>query len=167
MSLKNSLPIFVLTFKLEGGLNQITFLFWFRFVFWDGFSNFSCVWYPLFLSAVLYSILALVNSVSSQDKLEIRLLVIYGTCLIIDGGWLGFECMYRSVYLVFWKENIFLYLDWRIYIKNLSQWDLYQFWQTVLHPPICWLCLFWICQVLGHCLCVLWLAHRLYIILHC
>ena len=62
MSLKNSLPMFVLTFKLKGGLNQITFLsflFQFRLVFWDGFWNFSVVWYPLFLSAVSYVILAL------------------------------------------------------------------------------------------------------------
>ena len=86
MSLKNSLPMFVLTFKLKGGLNQITFLFRFRLVFWDVFSNFSVAWYPLFLSAVSYVILALLNSVSSQDKLEMRLLVIDGNCLMIDGG---------------------------------------------------------------------------------
>ena len=86
MSLKNSLPMFVLTFKLKGGLNQITFLFRFRLVFWDVFSNFSVAWYPLFLSAVSYVILALLNSVSSQDKLEMRLLVMDGNCLTNDSG---------------------------------------------------------------------------------
>ena len=86
MSLKNSLPMFVLTFKLKGGLNQITFLFRFRLVFWDVFSNFSVAWYPLFLSAVSYVILALLNSFLSQDKPEMRLLVINGNYLMIGGG---------------------------------------------------------------------------------
>ena len=74
-SLKNSLPMFVETFKLKSGLNQITFLLRFRLAFWDGFSNFSFVWYPLFLSAVSYVILALLNSVSSQEKFEMHLLI--------------------------------------------------------------------------------------------
>ena len=45
MSLNNYLPMFVLTFKLKGGLNQIIFLFRFHLVFWDGFSNFSVACY--------------------------------------------------------------------------------------------------------------------------
>ena len=97
------LAIFVLTFKLKGGLNHITFLFRFRFVFLDGFSNFSVVWYPLFLKAVSYVILALLNSVLSQGKFEMCLLVIDGNYLIIDGGWLDFECIYRSVLFGFLK----------------------------------------------------------------
>ena len=111
ISLKNSLPIFVLTFKLKGGLNQITFLFRFRLVFWDVFSNFSVAWYPLFLSAVSYVILALLNSISSQDKLEMRLLVIDGNCLMIDGGWLDFEGIYRGVLFGFLKGKYFPYLN--------------------------------------------------------
>ena len=103
MSLQNSLPIFVLTFKLKGGLNQITFLFRFRLVYLDGFSNFSVAWYPLFLSAVSYVILALLNSVLSQYKHEMQLLVIDGSCLIIDGGWLDFESIYRGVLFSFLK----------------------------------------------------------------
>ena len=99
--------MFVLTFKLKGGLNQITFLFRFRLVFWDVFSNFSVAWYPLFLSAVSYVILALLNSVSSQDRLEMRLLVIDGNCLMIDGGWLDFECIYRGVLFGFLKGKYF------------------------------------------------------------
>ena len=94
ITLKNSLPMFILTFKLKGGLNQITFLFRFQLVFWDVFSNFSFAWYPLFLSAVSYLILALLNSVSSQDKLEMRLLVIDGNSFMTDGGWMDFECIY-------------------------------------------------------------------------
>ena len=94
MSLKNSLPMFVLTFKVKRGLNQVTFLYRFPIVFWDGFSNFSAAWYPLFLSAISYVILALLNSVLSQDRLEIRLLVIDGNYLMIDCGWLDFECIY-------------------------------------------------------------------------
>ena len=103
MSLKNSLPIFVLTFKLKGGLNQITSLFRFRLVFLDGFSNFSVAWYPLLLGAFSYVILALLNSVLSQYKHEMRLLVIDGSCLIIDGGWLDFESIYRGVLFSFLK----------------------------------------------------------------
>ena len=93
----NSLPMFVLTFKLRGRLNQITFLFRFRLVLWNGFSNFIVAWYPhKILSAVSYVILALLSSVSSQDKLEMRFLVIDGNCLMIDGGWLDFECIYTG-----------------------------------------------------------------------
>ena len=128
MSLKNSLPMFVLTFKLKGGLNKITFLFRFRLVFLDGFSNFSVAWYPLFLSAVSCVILALSNPVSSQDKLEMRLLVIDSNCLMIDGGWLDFECIYRGVLVGFLKGKYFLYLNWRRHLKNLSQWGSYQLW---------------------------------------
>ena len=95
--------MFAFTFKLKGELNQVTFLFQFRLVFWDGFSNFSAAWYQPFLSAVSYVILALLNSVSSQDKLEMRLLLIDGNCLMIDGGWLDFECIYRGVLFGFLK----------------------------------------------------------------
>ena len=64
MSLKNSFPMFIITFKMKGGLNQITFLFRFHVVFWNGSSNFSVVWYPVFLIGILYVILALLKSVS-------------------------------------------------------------------------------------------------------
>ena len=101
MSLKNYFPMFVLTFKLKGGLNQISILFRFRLVFWDGFSNFSVAWYPLFLSAALYVILPLLKPVSSQDKLEMRLLVIDVNCLMIDDWWLEFECICKGALFVF------------------------------------------------------------------
>ena len=107
MSLKNSLPMLVLTFKLKGGLNQITFLFRFHLVFWNGFSNFSVAWYLPFLGAVWYVILALLNSFSSQNTLEMRLLVIGDNCLMINGGWLDFECIYRSLLFGFLKEKFF------------------------------------------------------------
>ena len=107
MSLNNYLPMFVLTFKLKGGLNQITFLFRFRLVFWDVFSNFSVAWHPLFLSAISYVILALLNSVSSQDKLEMRLLVIDGNSLMTDGGLVNFECIYRGALFGFLKGKYF------------------------------------------------------------
>ena len=107
MSLKNSLPMFVLTFKLKGGLNQITFLFRFRLVFRDVFLNFTVALYPLFLRAVSYVILALLNLVSPQDKLEMRLLVIDGNCLMVDSGWLDFECTYRGGLFGFLKRKYF------------------------------------------------------------
>ena len=107
MSLKNSLSMFVLTFKLKGGLNQITFLFQFCLVFWDSFLDFSVAWHSLFLSAVSYAIFALLNSVLLQDKLEMRLLVIDGNCLMIDGRWLDFVCIYRCALFGFIKGKYF------------------------------------------------------------
>ena len=104
MSLKNSLPMSVLILKLKGGLNKITFLFRFRLAFWDGFSNLIATWDPLFLSAASYIILALLNLVPSQDMLEMCLLVIDGNCLMIDRGWLDFECIYRGVLFGFFKK---------------------------------------------------------------
>ena len=100
--------MYILTFKLKSGLNQIIFLFRFRLAFWDVFSNFSVAWYPRFLSAVSYVILALLNSVLSQDKLEMHLLVIDGNCLMIDRGCLDFECIYRGPLFVFLKGKYFL-----------------------------------------------------------
>ena len=99
--------MFFLTFKLKGGLNQITFLFRFCLAFWEVFPNFSAAWYPLFLSAVSYVILALLNPVSSQDKLEVHLLVIDGNSLMIDGGQLDFECIYRGALFGFLKGKYF------------------------------------------------------------
>ena len=107
MSLKNSLPMSVLILKLKGGLNKITFLFRFRLAFWDGFSNLIATWDPLFLSAASYIILALLNLVPSQDMLEMRLLVIDGNCLMIDRGWLDFECIYRRVLFGFFEKKYF------------------------------------------------------------
>ena len=52
-------------------------------------------------------ILALLNSVLSQDKLEMRLLVIDGNCLMTDGGWLDFECIYRGALFGFLKGKYF------------------------------------------------------------
>ena len=123
MSLNNYLPVFILTLRLKCGLNQITLLFRFRLVFWDGISNFSVFWHPLFLSAVSYVILALLNSVLSQDKLEMHLLVIDGNCLMIDRGCLDFECIYRGPLFVFLKGKYFL--NWRRHLKNMSQWGSY------------------------------------------
>ena len=107
MSLKNSRPMIVLTFKLKGGLNQFTFLFRFHLVLWDAFSNFSVAWYPLFLGAASYVILALLSSVSSQYKLEMRSLVIDGNCLMVDSEWLDFEFIYRGALFGFLKGNYF------------------------------------------------------------
>ena len=81
--------------------------FWFRLVFWDGLSNFRVLWYPLLLSAASYVILALLNSVSSQDKFEMSLLVIDGNCLIFDGRWLDFVFIYRDVLFGFLKGKYF------------------------------------------------------------
>ena len=59
------------------------------------------------LSAALYVILALFNSVLSQDKFEMSLLVIDGNCLIFDGRWLDFKGMYRGMLFSFLKGRYF------------------------------------------------------------
>ena len=57
-----------------------------------GFGGLRCVnesgaEYPLFLSAVSYSVFAVLK-ISSLDELsDSRLLIEVGICLIIDGGW--------------------------------------------------------------------------------
>ena len=51
--------------------------------------------------------LTFLNSVSSQHKFEMCLFVIDGNFLIIDGGWLDFECIYRGVLFGFLKEKYF------------------------------------------------------------
>ena len=120
ISLKNSLPIFVLTFKLKGGLNQITFLFRFRLVFWDGFSNFSVAWYAMFLSAVLYVVLPLLNSVLSQDKLEMRLLVIAFVSRYLSNIHEAFIYIICKKESLLWVWFIFLYfyslMNWWMWI---------------------------------------------------
>ena len=70
-------------------------------------SVFLGILYPLFLSAVSYVILALLNSISSQGKLEMRLLVINGNCLMIDSGWVDSECIYIGVLFGFLKGKYF------------------------------------------------------------
>ena len=107
MSLKISLPTFVVTFKQKGGFKQITFLFRLCLVFWDGFSNFIVAQNPLFLSPVSYVILPLLNSFLSQDKPEMHLLVINGNYLVIGSGQLDFECIYRGVLFGFLKGKYF------------------------------------------------------------
>ena len=120
MSLNNYLPMFVLTFKLKGGLNQITFLFRFRLVFWDGFSNFSVVWYAMFLSVLLYVVLPLLNSVLSQDKLEMRLLVVAFVSRYLSNIHEAFIYIICKKESLLWVWFIFLYfyslMNWWMWI---------------------------------------------------
>ena len=126
MSLKNYLPMFVLIFKLKGGLNQITFLFRFHLVLLAGFSNFNVVWYPLFLKAVSYVILlALLNSVSSRDKFEWLCWSLMAIAWQLTVGDWNLNVCIEVCYSVSWKESIFLYLTWRKHLKILSPWDSY------------------------------------------
>ena len=111
--------MFIITFKLKGGLNQIT-LFRFHVVFWNGSLNFSVVWYPLFLSGILYVILALLKSVSPQDNFEIILLVINGNWQIIDVVQLDFEYIERDVLFLFVKRKYFPVFKLKVTSKKLS-----------------------------------------------
>ena len=110
MSLKNSLPMFVLTFKLKGGLNQITFLsflFQFRLVFWDGFPNFTVVWYPLFLSAVSYVILAL---------LYIYIYIYYTFIYIYMYIYILFIFIYIYIYIYIYIIYIYIYIHIYLFV---------------------------------------------------
>ena len=131
------------------------------------YMNLSVDWYPLFLSAISYVILALLNSVSSQDKFEMRLLVIDGSCLIIEGGWAYFECMYRGLLFGLLKGKYFPLCK----LKDISKkYVSIKFVSIVIdsHLSLNKLIMSFLnFQVLGYWLCVLWLAYRLCITLNC
>ena len=102
---RNVLPIFVITCTLNGGVNQITFLFLFRlFTFLLGFPAFSSKLIlvftnPLLLRASLYRVL-LLSKISLLDELrEILVCIECGIFLIIVVGWFDFVLMYLGVWL--------------------------------------------------------------------
>ena len=95
----------VLTFPLNGGLNQIIFLRLFFFfdlvVFavlaWIPGLNFRVYAWPLLRSASWYCSAASLNASSSQEISESLLLIASGMFRIMLGGWLDLLCMYRGV----------------------------------------------------------------------
>ena len=129
MSLKNSLPINVLTFKLKGGLNQITCLFWFRLAFWDGFSNFNVAWYPMFLSAIWHVILALLKT---QFRHRINLKCVWWQ-LLNDWWWVvGFWMYIYSCIIRFLKIKFFPVVK----LKETSKKSVsMRFVSIVIHSP--------------------------------
>ena len=120
-----------------------------------------------FLSAVSYVNLALLTSISLKGKLEMRLLIIDGNCLMIEGGWLDFECIYRDVLFGFLKGKYFPVFK----LKETSKKSVsMRFVSIVIDSPSSlnkMIMSFLNLSTLGHWLCVLWLAHRLYINLYC
>ena len=101
-NLKNFLPIFVETLRLNGGLNHIMFLFIF-FVLFVTVVVFCCFWNVILclnlLSAnpLLYKSLDLLNVVSSADQVLILLDILPGTFLIIFWGWLESMLIYNEL----------------------------------------------------------------------
>ena len=93
------LPILVLTFRLKGGLNQIIFLFRFIFPVLVGGENFMLILCPLESNAFSYIGLAISNSFSLHEMLEILWLIIIGSCFKIVGGWFEFVFMYKGTLL--------------------------------------------------------------------
>ena len=83
--LRNILPMFVLTFLLYGGLNQIMFLFLFFFVVLRGV-NMSVGENPLFFSAVSYSPFALLKMVPLEELWDNLRAMDFGICLMMGGG---------------------------------------------------------------------------------
>ena len=90
------------TLKLNGGLNNIIFLFLFLVIFvtvdiFCSFSNVILCLNPLSANALLYKSLDLLNVVLSADKLLIRLDILPGRVLIIFGGWLERILIYNGL----------------------------------------------------------------------
>ena len=79
--------MFVLTFLLYGGLNQIMFLFLFYFGVLRGV-NMSVGENPLLFSALSYSLFALLKMVSLEELLDNLRAMDSGIGLMIGGGWL-------------------------------------------------------------------------------
>ena len=100
--LKNFLPIFVETLKLNGGLNHIIFLFLFLVVICYSGCNLlflKCILClnPLSANALLYKSLDLLNVVSSAHKLLILLDILPGRFLIILRGWFERMLIYNGL----------------------------------------------------------------------
>ena len=77
--------MFVLMFLLKGGLNQIMFLFLFRFFGRLGLNSRSAV-RPEVLSAFSYSVLALLKIFSFAELSDNLWLMDVGICLMMDLG---------------------------------------------------------------------------------
>ena len=86
INLRKVFPMFVLMFLLKGGLNQIMFLFLFRFFFGRlGLNSRSAVC-PEVLSAFSYSVLALLKISSIVELSDNLWLTDVGICLMMDLG---------------------------------------------------------------------------------
>ena len=94
-------PIFDRTFLLNGELYQIMFLRLFRWLFGlfaEASSSglyFSFTFKLLHLRASLYNGTAASKERQSEDRVEMRLLMVLGSCLVMGGGWLDWLCMNR------------------------------------------------------------------------
>ena len=104
--LSNRLKIFFAdiceTLRLNGGLNNIIFLFLFLVIFvtvdmFCSFSNVILCLNPLSANTLLYKSLDLLNVVLSADKLLIPLDILPGRVLIIFGGWLERILIYNGL----------------------------------------------------------------------
>ena len=94
-------PIFDRTFLLNGGLYQIMFLRLFRWLF-GLFAEASSSGSYLSLALKLLRLRASYNGAAapkerrSEDRVEMRLLMVLGGCLVMEGGWLDWLCMNRG-----------------------------------------------------------------------
>ena len=85
-------PTLVTTFALYVGLNHIIFLFWIllMLVFCLMFRWYR-IWclYPAFVSASLHGMIGFLNISSFADNCGNFNSIEFGSCLIMDDGWLG------------------------------------------------------------------------------
>ena len=93
---RNIFPVLVFTFLLYGGLNQKIFLFCCFFLLAVSIFalHLSLCFYPDLPKESWYEITESVKISSEEDNGESRDSLESGSCLMIDGGWLGLMFMY-------------------------------------------------------------------------
>ena len=101
INFKKILPILVLTFILNGGLNQIMFQFLFLLVFISVWAYDIVVLYPLSCNDFSYNSLALSNSPLLQDNSDNFSFIIFGRFFMIVEAWFDSTFMYRGTLLGF------------------------------------------------------------------
>ena len=93
--LRKQRAMFVLTFLLNGGLNQMMLRCLFLRCLYVSCGMYSSLWLKLLCpSAFLHACTASSNTCLSDDSVEMRLLMDVGSCLKKLGGWLECLCMY-------------------------------------------------------------------------
>lgn len=94
--LKNFLATFVFTFWLKGGLNHKIFLHLVLFIFgcFTSFMNsiFSSL-YPAFFNESWYIWASLIKISLDEERLDILLAIMVGSCFLMTCGWFESICM--------------------------------------------------------------------------
>ena len=98
---RNSFVIFVFTFWLNGGVYHVIFLDLFLFLHVSFSLNFSLSLYPASFSALSYIGFASSNSALVDDNPVSLLAIMFGSCFLMQGGWLDSRFTYTGLSLSF------------------------------------------------------------------